>query len=93
MPRRERIWASSSLYGEGAPKNVAEAARLLRLAAEQGDVAARFNLGLMLFRGENAPKDPAEGYKWMTLAALQGDEQARREQMAFRQQLTPEQLA
>ena len=48
----------------------------VRQAAEQGDAAAQYNLGLMYANGEGVPKDDAEAVKWYRLAAEQGDANA-----------------
>ena len=48
----------------------------LRLAAEQGDASAQFNLGFMYATGEGVPKDDAKAVKWFRLAAEQGHAQA-----------------
>ena len=44
----------------------------VRQAADQGDAAAQYNLGLMYTKGEGVPKDEAEAVKWYRLAAEQG---------------------
>ena len=58
--------------GEGVPEDAAEAVRWFRLAAEQGDATAQFNLGVMYDNGEGVPKDAAEAVRWFRLAAEQG---------------------
>ena len=45
----------------------------LRQAAEQGNAAAQFSLGLMYADGEGVPKDDAEAVRWYRLAAEQGN--------------------
>ena len=44
----------------------------LRLAADQGDAGAQFNLGLMYDLGRGVPQDYAQAVKWYRLAADQG---------------------
>jgi TPR repeat protein len=44
-----------------------------RLAADQGDVVAQFNLGAMYDNGHGAPQDNAEALKWSRKAADQGN--------------------
>ena len=44
-----------------------------RLAAEQGDAEAQFNLGVMYDTGGGVLKDKAEAVRWFRLAAEQGD--------------------
>ena len=51
----------------------AEAARLWRPLAEQGDASAQHNLGWMYENGEGVPQDYAEAVKWWRLAAEQGN--------------------
>ena len=43
-----------------------------RKAAEQGDVEAQHNLGLMYYNGEGVAEDNAEAVKWFRKAAEQG---------------------
>ena len=47
--------------------------RWYRLAADQGDAAAQFNLGVMYAKGAGVLKDDAEAVRWYRLAADQGD--------------------
>ena len=44
-----------------------------RSAAEQGNAAAQFQLGVMYANGQGVPQDYAEAVKWWRLAAEQGD--------------------
>jgi TPR repeat protein len=62
--------ASSSF---GVPKDYAEAVKWYRLAAEQGNVFAQYELGRMYHNGTGVPKDYAEAAKWWRLAAEQGN--------------------
>ena len=45
----------------------------IRFAAEQGDVKAQSNLGLMYDQGLGVPQNYAEAVRWFQLAAEQGD--------------------
>jgi|TARA_B100001971_G_C18092570_1_gene484314 TPR repeat protein len=47
-----------------------------RLSAEQGDVKAQYNLGLMYFIGQGVSQDYKESVKWYRLSAEQGDAEA-----------------
>ena len=58
--------------GEGVPQDYAEAVKWYRLAAEQGDADAQYNLGLMYDNGNGVPQDYKEAVKWYRLAAEQG---------------------
>jgi TPR repeat protein len=57
------------LAGYGPMKKLLE-------AAQGGDVAAQYNLGVMYFEGKDAPQDYLEAAKWYGAAADQGDHQA-----------------
>jgi len=48
------------------------AARFYRVAAQQKDAGAQFNLGLMYDVGRGVPRDHAEAARWYRLAATQG---------------------
>jgi hypothetical protein len=56
----------------GVPQNYREAARLLRLAAEQGDADAQFLLASCYHQGKGLPMDESEGLRLLTLASEQG---------------------
>ena len=64
----------SSIYakGEGVSQDDAEAVRWFRLAAEQGDAEAQYNLGLIFVTGTDVPQDDTVAAKWFRLAADQG---------------------
>jgi TPR repeat protein len=49
----------------------AEAVRLFRPLAEQGDASAQYNLGFMYNNGEGVPQDYVEAVKWYRMAAEQ----------------------
>lgn len=53
--------------GQGVVKNYAEAARLNRLAAEQGFAPAQYNLGLMYYNKQGVIQNYAEAVKWYRL--------------------------
>ena len=52
-------------------EQISEQPALLR-SAEQGDVAAQFDLGDRYFNGEGVPQDHGEALRWYRLAADQG---------------------
>lgn len=58
------------------PQDYAEAAKWYRLAADQGDAQAQYNLGVMYDLGQGVPQDDAKAVKWYRLAADQGFAQA-----------------
>jgi TPR repeat protein len=55
------------------PRDLAEAARWYRLAAEKGEPASQYDLGFMLLLGEGGEKDTREGLMWLKRAAEQGE--------------------
>ncbi len=66
------------MYGEGkgVPQDYAEAMKWYRLAAEQGDADAQYNLGGMYFSGHGVARNHIQAYMWVTLAAAQGNKNA-----------------
>jgi TPR repeat protein len=59
--------------GEGVPQDSTKVAQWYRRAAEQGNVNAQFNLGLMYRRGDGVPQDFTKAAQWYRRAAEQGD--------------------
>ena len=64
--------ASCYYRGEGVRKNLSEAARLYRIAAEMGHTLAQYGLGVCLQRGEGVLYNPKESFTWMKRAADAG---------------------
>ena len=62
--------------GEGVPQDDAEAVRWYRLGAEQGNVSAQNNLGVMYVNGKGVPQDFVYAHLWWNLAAANGNETA-----------------
>jgi TPR repeat protein len=62
--------------GRGLQPDDEKAIKWFRLAAQQRDPVAEFNLGVMYSDGEGVPQDNAEAAKWYSLAADQGDARA-----------------
>ena len=65
--------ANCYFCGNGVLKNLSEAVRLYRIAAEMGHSYSQFGLGMCLMRGEGVPYNPVEAIKWMKRAADAGD--------------------
>jgi TPR repeat protein len=55
------------------PKDLAEAARWYRLAAEKGEAESQYDLGFMLLLGEGGPKNIDEGLMWLERSGAQGE--------------------
>jgi localization factor PodJL len=65
----------AQLYEDGAaglPQDMAEARRLVTLAAEAGEPRAMHNLGVFTFRGEGGPQDRPGAVAWFEKAAAAG---------------------
>jgi TPR repeat protein len=63
------------MYATGdwsGPKDLAEAARWYRLAAEKGNAESQYDLGFMLLLGEGEPKNTKEGVMWIERAGELG---------------------
>ena len=65
-------------FGRGTPKDLVEAVRLYKIAAEMGDADAQFNLGMCLQRGDGTPCNPVEAFTWLKRAADAGNAVAQR---------------
>jgi len=62
------VSAQAQTFDDG----LAEAVKLYRKAAEQGNAEAQSNLGVMYDEGEGVLQDDAEAVKWFRLSAEQG---------------------
>jgi TPR repeat protein len=58
--------------GTGVAQDDAEAVRWYRLAADQGDAKAQYNIGGCYSKGTGVVQDDAEALRWFRLAADQG---------------------
>lgn len=58
--------------GQGVPQDYKEAVKSFRLAAEQGDALAQYNLGLMYENGEGVPQDLTRAHMWWNITAASG---------------------
>ncbi len=63
--------------GDGVPRDYAQAAKLFRLSAEQGNDNAQKNLGILYCLGYGVQKNTKEGIQWLKRARDQGNEEAR----------------
>jgi TPR repeat protein len=59
------------------PQDAAKAVELFKQAADQGNVDAQNNLGVMYYSGEGVPRDSDKAKEWFTKAAAQGNEDAK----------------
>jgi TPR repeat protein len=84
------------MYEEGAGvlQDYLEAAKWYRMSAEQGNVVAKINLGVMLEQGfPGLPQDLVQTHMWYNLAASQGSADAARFRDDVAASMTPEQVA
>ena len=65
--------------GEGVLKNLPEAARLYRIAAEMGHIGSQYRLGMCLQQGEGVPYNPVEAFTLLKRAADAGHAKAQGE--------------
>jgi TPR repeat protein len=79
--------------GRGVPQNYFQAVKWFRLAAEQGDALAQYNLGLIYASGYDVvPKDDVQALVWFILAAKGGHDDAHANREAFATTMSPEQV-
>ena len=64
-----------------------------RKAADQGDAAAQYNLGVMYKNGRGVLEDYVQAHAWLNLAAAQGHEKAPKGKDLLRGKMTREQVA
>jgi len=55
--------------GQGVPQDYEEGARWFRLAADQGDPQAQYNLGVFYAKASAGRPDLVSAYMWFNLAA------------------------
>jgi TPR repeat protein len=63
--------------GEGVPLDYAEAARLFKKSADQGNPEAQLSLGLLYYNGWGVEQNREEAINWCLMAVDQGDEKAK----------------
>ena len=64
-----------------------------RKAADQGDAAGQFSLGVMYDNGSGVVKDEVKAYKWYLLSRAQGNDSAKKRIEIMERVLTPAQRA
>ena len=77
---KKLISANAGPYKDGvaayARQDYVTAAKLMRVAADQGNAVAQYNLGVMYYEGECVTQDYKEAVKWYRLSADQGNASA-----------------
>jgi hypothetical protein len=79
--------------GQGVAQDYVEAVRWYKLAAEQGDASAQFNLGNMYRKGQGVAQDFTRAHMWYNLAAVSGDKGAVKNRDLIAAEMTPQQIA
>ena len=79
--------------GQGVPQDYAAAVKWYRLAADQGDAYAQYNLGVMYANGRGVPQDYVQAHKWYNLGAVAGDKDAIKNRDNVAGKMTPAQIA
>jgi TPR repeat protein len=67
-PDAQYYLARLYLDGVGTPRDVRQAARWFKLAAQKGQYQAQAMFGAILFKGDHTPRQPAKGLMWLALA-------------------------
>jgi TPR repeat protein len=90
--RRPRL-AYVTLTAEAVRKDYKEAVKWYRKAAEQGNAAGQYNLGLMYRIGRGVPKDYVAAYAWYRLAAYSGFKGGAKSRETIAKEMTLERIA
>lgn len=67
--------------------------RSFRLAAEQGEPSAMYNLAMIYATGEGVLQDYIQAYLWFNLASAHGEPDGARERDRLATVMTPDQIA
>jgi TPR repeat protein len=79
--------------GEGVVQDDAEAGRWYRLAAEQGNAKAQYNLGIMYANGRGVLQDAVLAHMWLNIAGANGHGLGLENRGKIEQRMTREQVA
>ena len=80
---------ATAAHGSG---DYAQALKIFRSLAEQGNAKAQSNLGVMYNNGHGVTQDYKEAVKWYRLAAAQGDADGAKNRDVTAQRMTPQQI-
>jgi hypothetical protein len=75
--------------GQGVPDDDKTAVKWFRLAAEQGNISAQFNLGKMYHFGDGVQQDFVYAHMWWDIVASSGDKDGVTFRDAVSKRLTP----
>jgi S1-C subfamily serine protease len=90
-----QCWAVAFDYrtGYNIPKDVAEAIKWYRKAADAGDASAMYDLGLIFEKGDGVPQNYTHAYAWYCLCAAKGWASAATARDLLANLMTPSQIA
>lgn len=91
-PEAQYSLGRSYARGEGVEWDLKEAAKLLRLAAEQNYAKGQSHLGAMYGLGYGVPQDNVQAHLWFNLANAGGVSYAREARDQLAEEMTPEQI-
>ena len=86
----ENVESGFKAYERGDFSN---AMRMFRLAAEQGDSAAQYNLGVMYHNGQGVPQDNIYAHVWFNIAASNGSDLGAGNRNIVVERMTKDQIA
>ena len=75
--------------GQGVPQDDKTAVKWYRLAAEQGNASAQYNLGVMYAYGMGVLKDYVYAHMWENIAATNGNKLGAKLRDDFEKKMTP----
>ena len=78
--------------GQGVLKDDKAAVKWTRLAAEQGDPKAQYNLGYMYSEGQSVHKDYVMAHMYFNIAAVSGSKEVVDNRGLLEKMMTPSQL-
>jgi hypothetical protein len=79
--------------GSGVQRDLVEAVRLYRRAADQGDSFAQNNLGVMYATGQAVPQDYVQAYMWFSISLAHGNGMSANNRERAAALMTPAQIA
>ena len=77
----------------GVPQDYAEAMRLYRMAAEQGEANSQYGLGLMYEAGKGVTAHNVEAHMWLNIAGANGIEASREKRNEIELRMTSQDVS
>ena len=74
-------------------KDLKEAVKWYRKAADQGLAVAQDSLGIRYHHGEGVPEDEVTAYAWYNIAAVNGHANSKKNKADIAKSMTPGQIA